>query len=315
MKHNDPKLFKDTFWNNERVKRNLKLSDISKYLNVPYGTVGSWFCGKVMPKETIIIKLCDWFSEMLPDDPISFADGERQFKVAHLTWQGEHHHTLKAHGTDQDDEGGKFMGGRKVYKTEVGKFIRDHGIKHKDLAEYVGVPLYTISHWVSGRYLPNEVNMSKMALKLETNVDILSDLFSKAHNDYHNVQGQKTIDEAVIESHDDMDEDAKQASIPYTYTDTQVDISTRQEIDNALNNRTRFVQWSELFNKVLFARVDIVAHLMYLYTEWGYSMWDAIEALSHERNDIPFWVLRTIILQAERVNYFGENDEGGKDNE
>jgi hypothetical protein len=53
---------------------------------------------------------------------------------------------------------------------------------------------------------------------------------------------------------------------------------------------------------------------MYLYTQWDYSMWDAIEALAQERNDIPFWVLRVIILQAERVNYFGEK-EGDEDNE
>lgn len=298
MKHNDPKLFKDTFWNNERVKRNLKLGDISKYLNVPYATVGSWFCGKAMPKEMIISKLCDWFSEMLPDDPISFADGEQHFKVSHLTWQAEHNPTLKAHGTNQDDEGGKFMGGRKEYKTEVGKFIRDRGIKHKDLAEYLDVPQYKISHWVSGRYSPNDEDISKMAQKLDTDVDILSDLFSKAHDDYRNVRGQKTIDEAVIESHDD------------------IHISTRQKIDNALNDRMRFIQWSELYNKALFARVDIVAQLMYLYTQWDYSMWDAIEALAQERNDIPFWVLRVIILQAERVNYFGENDEskGDEDN-
>lgn len=295
MKHNDPKCFKDTFWNNERVKRNLKLSDISKYLNVSYGAVGSWFCGKAVPNKTIISKLCDWFSEMLPDDPISFADGERHFKVAHLTWQGEHNYKLKAHGTDRDNEGGKFMGGRKEYKTEVGKFIRDRGIKQKDLAEYLDVPLYRLCHWVSGRYSPNDDAISKMAQKLDTDVDILSDLFSKAHDDYRNVKGQKTIDEAVIESHDDVTN------------------STRQRIDNALNNRMRFIQWSELYNKALFARVDIVAQLMYLYTEWDYSMWDAIEALAQERNDIPFWVLRVIILQAERVNYFGENDEGGKD--
>ena len=314
MKHNDPKLFKDTFWNNERVKRNLKLSDISKYLNAPYGTVGSWFCGKAMPKEIIISKLCDWFSEMLPDDPIWFDEGKRHFKVAHLTWQAEHNPTLKAHGTDQDNEGEKFMGGRKDYKTEVGKFIRDHGIKHKDLAEYLGVPQYKITHWVSGRYSPNDDAISKMAQRLDTDVDILSDLFLKAHNDYRNVRGQKTIDEAVIESHNDMDEDAKQASIPYTYSAPQVDILTRQKIDNALNNRTRFIQWSELYNNVLFARIDIVAHLMYLYTQWDYSMWDAIEALAQERNDIPFWVLRTIILQAERVNYFGEK-RGDNDNE
>ena len=108
---------------------------------------------------------------------------------------------------------------------------------------------------------------------------------------------KKTIDEAVIESHDDVDN------------------PTRQRIDDALNNRTRFIQWSELYNHALFARVDIVAQLMYLYTQWDYSMWDAIEALAQERNDIPFWVLRVIILQAERVNYFGENNEGGKDNE
>lgn len=292
MNHNDPKLFKDTFWNKERVKRNLKIGDIAKYLNVPYFTVGAWFCGKAVPRnDADISKLCEWFSEMLPDDPISFDDGKRHFEIARLTWQAEHDLTLKAHGTDQDDEGGKFMGGKKSCTTEVGKFIRDHGIKQKDMAKYLDVAPYKISNWVTGKYLPDDDTVSKMAQMLETDADILSNLFLQAYNDYHNVSGQKTINEAVIESHED------------------VDISMPPELEKALNDRTRFVKWSELYNKELFARIDIVAHLMYLYTTWDYNMYDAIEALAQEHKNIPFWVLRKLILVAERVNYFSETSD------
>lgn len=291
MKHNDPKLFKDTFWNNERVKRNLKIGDVAKYLNVPYFTVGSWFCGKAMPKEVNIRKLCEWFSEMLPDDPISFDDGKRHFEVARLTWQAEHDLTLKAHGTDQDDEGEKFMGGKRNCKTEVGKFIRDHGVKHKDLAEELNVPPYKISQWVTGKYLPNSDYIYLMAQKLDTDADILSDMFLRAYNDYHNVEGQKTITDEIMESHEEPE--GVEALMP-------------SEIEKALDDRTRFVKWSKLYNETLFARIDIVAHLMHLYVEWDYNMWNAIEALAQERNDIPFWVLRKLILEAERVSYFGE---------
>lgn len=292
MNHNDPKLFKDTFWNKERVKRNLKLGDISKYLNVPYGTVGSWFCGKAMPKKASISKLCSWFSEMLPDDPISFDEGERHFKIARLTWQAEHVHTLKAHGTDQDDdEGGKFMGGKKNRVTEVGKFIKDRGLKHKDLAEKLNVPLYKISQWVAGRYFPNGDYIYLMATELNTDPDTLSDMFLKAYNDYHNVEGQKTITDTIMESHEESE---------------NVEVSMPSEIEKALDDHIRFVKWSKLYNENLFARIDIVAHLMHLYVEWDYNMWNAIEALAQERNDIPFWVLRKLILEAERVNYFGE---------
>lgn len=292
MKHNDPKLFKDTFWNKERVKRNLKIGDIAKYLNVPYFTVGSWFCGKAVPRDDAnISKLCSWFSEMLPDDPISFDDGKRHFEVARLTWQAEHDLTLKAHGLNQDDEGEKFMGGKRNCKTEVGKFIRDHGVKHKDLAEELNVPPYKISQWVTGKYLPNSDYIYLMAQKLDTDADILSDMFLRAYNDYHNVEGQKTITDEIMESHEEPE--GVEALMP-------------SEIEKALDDRTRFVKWSKLYNETLFARIDIVAHLMHLYVEWDYNMWNAIEALAQERNDIPFWVLRKLILEAERVSYFGE---------
>jgi transcriptional regulator with XRE-family HTH domain len=305
MNHNDPKLFKDTFWNNERVKRNLKLGDIAKYLNVPYFTVGTWFCGKAVPRdEANIRKLCEWFSEMSPDDPISFDDGRRHFRIARLTWQAEHDLTLKAHGTDQDDEGGKFMGGKKNRVTEVGKFIKDRGVKHKDLAEKLNVPPYKISQWVTGRYFPNSDYIYLMAQELNTDADILSDMFLKAYNDYHNVEGQKTITDEIIESHEEP-EDAD-ISMSSEIEPEDVDNSMSSEIEKALDDRIRFVKWSKLYNESLFARIDIVAHLMHLYVEWDYNMWNAIEALAQERNDIPFWVLRKLILEAERVNYFGE---------
>ena len=183
MKHNDPKLFKDTFWNNERVKRNLKLSDISKYLNVPYPTVGSWFCGKFMPKEIIISKLCDWFSELLPDDPISFEDGERHFKVAHLTWQAEHNPTLKAHGTNQDTN--KDIRGGRQPKSRIAFLIRSRGLTQKELAEKLDMKVTTLQSYLRGQTKATTDLIIELSDILDNTPENIEEMLTEIYNENH----------------------------------------------------------------------------------------------------------------------------------
>ena len=287
MKHNDPKVFKDTFWNLKRIKRNLKLSDVSKYLDIPYGTVGTWFCGKIVPSDEIIEKLCSWFTEVLPEDPITYDEGKRRFELAHITYEGEHDHKLKAYGTDMDNDN-SHNGGKKECKTEIGRFIRDHGFLHKDLAKEIGVAASTLGVWILGKVMPRDGYICDIANVLNEPDIVVKQLFANAYADYH-----YTEPEVVSEP-------------------TNQEPKFSPAVEKALGDRVRFTKWSELYNQALLSRIDIVAHLMYLYTKLDYNMWSAIEELAYERNDIPFWVLRTMILEAERVQYFGEIP-GGKD--
>ena len=307
MKHNDPKAFKDTFWNLKRIERNLKLSDVSKYLNMPYGTIGTWFCGKVVPSDEHIEKLCSWFTDILPDDPITYDEGKRRFELAHITYEAEHDHKLKAYGVDMDNDNAH-NGGKKECKTEIGRFIRDHGFLHKDLAQKIGVAASTLGVWVLGKVMPRDGYICDIANVLNEPDISVKQLFAVAYADYHKVDVHdvfdfshdlnKTDKSYVIEEATKEEIEELIDGVPHS--------QVSEAVDKALNDRMRFTKWSELYNQALLARIDIVAHLMYLYTQWDYNMWDAIEALAQERNDIPFWVLRTMILEAERVQYFGE---------
>lgn len=319
MKHNDPKLFKDTFWNNERVKRNLKLGDISKYLNVPYPTVGSWFCGKFIPKEIIISKLCDWFSELLPDNPISFEDGERHFKVDHLTWQAEHNPTLKAHGTNQDTN--KDIHGGRQPKSRIAFLIRSRGLSQKDLAEKLDIKLTTLQSYLRGQTKATTDLIIELSDILDNTPENIEEMLTEIYNKNHINPKQITTDDIQMGiggftadipiAHGVTDQDITEMfpSNGLTVEHTMDEKESETDVDQDAKNRLRFVKWFDMFiSTPLYKRIDIIAHLMHLYVEWDYDMWDAVEALAEEDRSIPFHILRTIILECRRVDYFGERD-------
>lgn len=53
--------FKNTYWNNLRVERNIKIQEIADYLNVSLSAAGAYFSGQLMPKELQITQLCGLF--------------------------------------------------------------------------------------------------------------------------------------------------------------------------------------------------------------------------------------------------------------
>ena len=132
-------------------------------------------------------------------------------------------------------------------------------------------------------------------------------------------EAKETLDQGIAKSENPVEEpfvviEPDGSVFDYASKPYYDEYPSKEESDNIYPEGQRFTKWFNLFNTSLEDRKDIVAHLMYLYTQCDYNMYATIEALVYERNDIPFWVLRKIIIESEKVNYFGESNEGGKNN-
>ena len=82
---------KDTFWNRLRAEQGFKIEELAEHLHLAGGTVGAYFTGEAMPKEAVILALCDLFDV----DPVL---GEREFKRAHDKWVSESHKAKRIAG-------------------------------------------------------------------------------------------------------------------------------------------------------------------------------------------------------------------------
>lgn len=83
MKKKMPTAAKTTFWNEIRVKNNLKIRDIAEMLGVSYGSVGGWFSGHKVPRDALIKQLCELFD-------VDFEVGRKAFYDAKESWVPEH---------------------------------------------------------------------------------------------------------------------------------------------------------------------------------------------------------------------------------
>ena len=289
--------YKDTDWNRERVRRNLTYETIAKRFHVSKSTASRWFSGAVMPTTDEIAELCRWFTELDPEHKIDFEIGKLFFEEISNKYVAERAKTaIMTNGKVQRNESHRRG---KIPKTEIGKVLWRKEITFEELSKKTGLGISLLKSRFQGVYMPSDSEIILICDAIEYDVEKAEELFRQAYNERHEVNGQMDISEAR-EINDKMNE------MPFEIADSNEEISMPPELEKALEDRTRFVKWSELYNKTLFARIDIVAHLMYLYTEWDYNMYNAIEALAQEHKNIPFWVLRTLILEAERVNYFGE---------
>lgn len=80
---------KETFWNRERVARNISYKELTELLG---GSVAGWggrFSGQLMPKPLEIKHLCELFD-------IDLEKGTEEFKKAHALWKAERHKTQVA---------------------------------------------------------------------------------------------------------------------------------------------------------------------------------------------------------------------------
>lgn len=77
---------KDTFWNRERVAKNISYKELTEILG---GSIAGWggrFSGQLMPNPLEIKHLCELFD-------IDLEKGTEEFKKAHALWKAERHKT------------------------------------------------------------------------------------------------------------------------------------------------------------------------------------------------------------------------------
>lgn len=83
-----PRTYKDNFWSRERVKKNLKITEVADMLGYKRGKVGMWFTGQCMPTDNEAAEVCKLFE-------VDFNEGQLAFQKAHREWKAEHSPTLK----------------------------------------------------------------------------------------------------------------------------------------------------------------------------------------------------------------------------
>lgn len=81
--------YKNTFWSKKRVEYDIKLKDIAEAIGVPITTVGMYFTGAYMPKESIVVAICNLFD-------VDFETGWDEFRKAHEEYRAERKRSLVA---------------------------------------------------------------------------------------------------------------------------------------------------------------------------------------------------------------------------
>lgn len=77
--------YKNTWWNNLRVERNITHKELAEYFDTSLSRVGAWFSGQYIPDRADIYKLCDLFD-------VDYSLGEEKFIEANETWKSERVH-------------------------------------------------------------------------------------------------------------------------------------------------------------------------------------------------------------------------------
>lgn len=75
---------KETFWNRERVAKNIAYKDLCDLFGGVVSKWGSYFSGQIMPDPLTIKHLCELFD-------VDITKGTEEFKKAHALWKSEHH--------------------------------------------------------------------------------------------------------------------------------------------------------------------------------------------------------------------------------
>lgn len=78
----------DNFWNRLRVEKNVRYKELAELFGVCESTMGAYFSGQTMPKDTVIRELCDLFN-------VDFAKGKEEFKRANEAWSSSNHKCTK----------------------------------------------------------------------------------------------------------------------------------------------------------------------------------------------------------------------------
>lgn len=160
------KAAKHNFWNDERLKRNWSLEYISQKINVPKGTVGSWFAGISAPRDDSKIEaLCNLFE-------IDFNTGYNAFYQAERNWKSSRNRFL-SYNPDN-------------FWTNIRRNAHE---SLTDISKATGILKSTLAKAFSGRRMPKDTTIQAICDHYCVDFNIGKEEFSKAHSAYIATQG------------------------------------------------------------------------------------------------------------------------------
>jgi len=150
---------KETFWNNERVKRGWSFKYIARKTGIPQTTLGYWFSGAKSPRNARHIQqLCELFD-------IPYDKGYNEFYHEERKWDS----TRKT---------------QHVYKTFWNELREKNNLSLEDISEMTGIRVAVISTNFSGRNIPRRPALEKYCKLFDISLEQGKEEFQKAHEQY-----------------------------------------------------------------------------------------------------------------------------------
>ena len=182
--------FKETWWNELRVKNNISYNELIEYTGYSMQTVASAFTGEHLPNDDLAAKLYELFDV----DPVV---GDLHFQEAHLAWVSEtgkkavQVNGVVAKHTNKDGSARKVTKARK-YNTWWLRYIAELGISRAELAETLCMPASTLQDWLIGRSMPNIDNITRICDLFNLDVEEGKTHFQEAHDAFQRNRTSET---------------------------------------------------------------------------------------------------------------------------
>ena len=182
--------FKETWWNELRVKNNISYNELIEYTGYSMQTVASAFTGEHLPNDDLAAKLYELFDV----DPVI---GDLHFQEAHLAWESEigkkavQVNGVVAKHTNKDGSVRKITKARK-YNTWWLRYITELGISRAELAETLCMPASTLQDWLIGRSMPHIDNITRICDLFGLDVEEGKTHFQEAHDAFQRNRTSET---------------------------------------------------------------------------------------------------------------------------
>lgn len=157
-----------TFWNNKRKERKMKVRDIAFIFNITNQKAQRWFIGCTLPSEEQMKQICDIFE-------VPYDKGIAEFNKAHDAY-------LEAHYPKSEDSTRVLPKARKV--TFWNKKRMERGLKIYEVADMLGKDRRSIGMCFTGQVFPSEDIIEGLCKIFNVDIGVGRQEFIKANDEW-----------------------------------------------------------------------------------------------------------------------------------
>ena len=197
--------FHDNYWSKLRVERNIGFKELSQKLNLSKGSLGNYFVGKVVPRQTIAADICEFFN-------VPFEEGMQEFYNSHAMY----HPTRGGDVTSNSEDNPEYVPepvdlDKKVIKRYKKKAVAivdkentrikhitawrqrfiDNNISVAEFAQYIGREKSGVVKYLSGKSRPSKEITQMFADYFDVPYSQAAEEFQIAYEQYHHIEHKK----------------------------------------------------------------------------------------------------------------------------